>query len=250
MLAGDDMYSRFMFNALSNKFDIAKVIVEGPIDKRKFIKRRIKKLGVVEVFGQLLFQLIIPRLLKRLSVKRIDELKKFYKLDESPINSSLISRVDSINSKESQEILSKLNPDLILVNGTRIISKRILNTLNATIINTHAGITPQYRGVHGGYWALANKDKENFGVTVHLIDAGIDTGGILNQRHIIPKPADNFCTYTFLQIGEGINIMKETIIQYFNGTLKTMDKVEHQSNLWYHPTIWGYLYKRILFGVK
>ena len=41
----------------------------------------------------------------------------------------------------------------------------------------HAGITPQYRGVHGGYWAVVNNDPEHCGVTIHFVDKGIDTGG-------------------------------------------------------------------------
>ncbi len=45
----------------------------------------------------------------------------------------------------------------------------------------HAGITLRYRGVHGGYWALAEQHPEWVGTTVHLVDPGIDTGGILAQ---------------------------------------------------------------------
>ena len=49
------------------------------------------------------------------------------------------------------------------------------------VLNYHAGITPKYRGMNGGYWALATGDAGNFGATVHLVDAGVDTGGVLHQ---------------------------------------------------------------------
>jgi methionyl-tRNA formyltransferase len=46
----------------------------------------------------------------------------------------------------------------------------------------HAGITPRYRGTHGGYWVLLNNDPGHCGVTIHLVDPGIDTGSIVARR--------------------------------------------------------------------
>ncbi|MEO6347100.1 MAG: formyltransferase family protein, partial [Aquaticitalea sp.] len=112
------------------------------------------------------------------------------------------------------------------------------------------GITPKYRGVHGGYWSIANGDKENCGVTVHLVDSGIDTGGVLFQKTIETNPNDNFATYTYLQIGEGIQLMKQAIFAFINGNLKGKEGRTTESNLWSHPTLWFYLRKRIFKGVK
>ena len=56
-----------------------------------------------------------------------------------------------------------------------------LGSLGCPVVNVHAGITPRYRGVHGGYWALAERHPEWVGTTVHLVDPGIDTGAILAQ---------------------------------------------------------------------
>jgi methionyl-tRNA formyltransferase len=125
-----------------------------------------------------------------------------------------------------------------------------LNSTDATFINTHLGITPKYRGVHGGYWSLANNDKANCGVTVHLVDSGIDTGGVLYQSKILPTKKDNFATYTYYQIGEGIIFMKKAITDFANSQLKETIPNVSESKLWYHPTIWTYLYKRIIKGVK
>ena len=47
----------------------------------------------------------------------------------------------------------------MVVNGTRILSRRMLESIDAVFLNMHVGITPKYRGVHGGYWALANGDR-------------------------------------------------------------------------------------------
>ena len=47
------------YNALKEIYNISNIIVDGPMDKKKFIKRRIKKIGLFTVIGQLLFKIII-----------------------------------------------------------------------------------------------------------------------------------------------------------------------------------------------
>lgn len=250
MLTGGGLSTTFMYNGLKDSFDISTVVIEGGSDMKKFIKRRIKRLGYVKVIGQILFQLIIPKILSRTSLKRTKEIMSIYNLKEDDIPNSQIFNVSSVNSVECIEFLKKEKPDLIIVNGTRIISKKVLNCIDATFINTHAGITPKYRGVHGGYWALANNDKSNCGVTVHLVDSGIDTGGVLFQTNINPTKKDNFATYPLIQVGEGINLMKKAIQNFIDNNLNEVIPNENESNLWYHPTIWFYLRKRIFKGIK
>ncbi len=250
ILAGVDESSTFLYNGLKNTFPISNVIFEEKVSRKKFLERRVKKLGYISVFGQVLFQLIIPKLLKLSSKGRIEEIKANYQLDSKPIPNAVILNVKSVNSNACIKFLKKEKPDLIIVNGTRIISKKVLNCTDAIFINTHAGITPKYRGVHGGYWAMANSDSDNCGVTVHLVDRGIDTGGVLFQQNIAPVSKDNFVTYTYLQTGEGIALMKRAIDDFIKDQLKESEPKSLESNLWYHPTIWFYLFKRLTKGVK
>ncbi len=250
LLAGLGDSTTFMYNGLKDEFNISNVIIEASSSRKKLLKRRLKRLGLVTVFGQLLFQVLYVPLLRKLSLKRIEDIKNSYHLDDTAIDTEKVIRVTSVNSDVCLQTLKQLNPDVIIVNGTGIISKKVLNSIDAAFINTHAGITPNYRGVHGGYWALANDDKANCGVTVHLVDPGIDTGGILYQALIKPTKQDNFTTYTYLQIGEGIQLMKKAINSYLDGNLKAQESTTTKSALWYHPTLWYYLSKRLFKGVK
>ena len=50
----------------------------------------------------------------------------------------------------------------MILNGTRIVSKKVISSIGCLFINTHCGITPKYRGVHGGYWAIYNNDLNNY----------------------------------------------------------------------------------------
>ncbi len=251
MLAGDGRSTKLMYNGLKESFRIEKVIIPGPSPggMKKFLQRRIKRLGYWEVFGQILFQVFCLKLLNITSKKRASEIRKEFNLSETEIPHEIRIDVPSVNSDVCLNTLNELDADIIIVNGTSIISKKILNGVRAIFVNTHVGITPTYRGVHGGYWALASDDKENCGVTVHLVDAGIDTGGILHQGYIEPTKKDNFTTYPLMQTAEGVKMMKLALNDIINDTVSP--KIGgSESKLWYHPTIWGYLYTWIAKGIN
>ena len=107
-----------------------------------------------------------------------------------------------------REFLQELKPDLLIVNGTRIISKKTLESVSAPFINIHTGITPAYRGVHGGYWAVAKGKKNFFGTTIHYVDAGVDTGGIIEQVFAEPAKENNFYTYPYFQYATVLPVFK------------------------------------------
>lgn len=249
MLARRGDSTNILFHALKNDFEIEAVILEEPVAASELLKKRIKKLGWWKVAGQLLFQLSIAKILKRTSRKRKEEILQKYSLKNTIIPENKIIKVTSVNSAECIEALRKIKPELIIVCGTRIISKSVLETLPVKFMNIHSGITPKYRNVHGGYWALVNNDTENCGVTVHLVDEGIDTGTIIYQQKIPVTKRDNFATYPVLQLAEGILYLKRAINDFFENKL-ILKKNNLESRLWYHPTIWQYIYYRIVYNKK
>ena len=250
LLATDCDTTRIVYHYLKDYFTIEKVIIENKINRVELIKRRLKKLGFFNVVGQLLFQTIVARWLFFSSKKRIKEIIEQYNLNVSRVDEALISRVNSINDESVIDILKETDPDLILVNGTRIISKRILNSTGKTFINTHLGITPLYRGVHGGYWALANNDKANFGSTIHMVDQGIDTGRILYHAKVLPLKSDNYITYPYLQIAISLPFIKQSIENIIRGNYSEINQQTNSSRLWSHPTIAQYFYNRWIKGIK
>lgn len=249
MLAGKGSSTNILYNELKNEYDISTVILEDSVNKVEFLKKRIKNLGAWQVFGQILFQLIIVPLLNISSSERKKEILSQYHLHDSAIPKEKIINVKSVNHDDCLNHLQKIAPNVIIVNGTRIISKKILNSVQAIFINMHVGITPKYRGVHGGYWALVNNDKENFGVTIHLVDSGIDTGNILYQKTIDISKKDNFVTYPLIQLAYGIPYIKKALSSVSNLTPKPHAS-DIESKLWHHPTIIKYLYNWIKNGIK
>jgi len=235
-----------MYNGIRDLCDCVHVFVEQPPSPLKMIRRRIKKLGWLVVFGQLLF-LLGCRLASSRRHRRINRIACELNLTLNPPEN--VNQVGSINDESLKDRIREFTPDLVIVNGTRIISESLLNAIEAPFVNTHVGITPNYRGVHGGYWALASGDIENFGVTVHLVDKGIDTGSVLYQARFKPGPNDSFGTYPIRQLAAAIPLMRRVIEDVKAGILSPQ-KVVGNSKLWSHPTIFGYLYRRLLKGVK
>lgn len=251
MLCNHGESSCIVYNKLSEVFNIEKVIIEESVSTKVLIKRRIKKLGLFKVVGQLLFIVLIVPFLKKSSSERKAEILNTYNAsvnDEKMMKSNPV-QVNSVNDKKCIETLQEIKPDIIVVNGTRIISEEVLNCTDAQFINLHAGITPKYRGSHGAYWALYNNDAENAGVTVHFVDKGIDTGSIIYQSVIPVSEKDNFVTYPTLQSCVGVEDEIKAIQDIID------DKVVRKSNnlpsgLYSHPTIFQYINKRLFNKVK
>ena len=100
----------------------------------------------------------------------------------------------NINSKEFLEVIAQYNCDLFVsMSFNQIFKNTILNMPRLKTINCHAGKLPFYRGRNILNWALINDEKE-FGVTIHYMDDGIDTGDIILQKSFPITDSDNYST--------------------------------------------------------
>ena len=245
LTSGNDL-GRIAARRLAAAFPDVRIIVERPVARAKLIRGRIKRLGILRVAGQLAF-VAFSRLLAFASQSRIAAILRENDLDPRwPENCERID-VPSVNSPEGLAHLARLDPRVILVLGTRIIDRATLAAIKVPVINYHAGITPKYRGIHGGYWAKAEGDLGNFGVTLHLVDPGIDTGAVLYQARLTPGPHDNYTTFPYLQLAAVLPLMEQAARDALAGALKPQT-VDLPSRLWSHPTIWGYVAKGLSKG--
>jgi len=90
--------------------------------------------------------------------------------------------VDNINDDSTAEAIEKLKPELVVVSGTNIVGKRVIQAAQSLggIINLHTGISPYVRGgPNCTNWCLAKRWFHLIGNTVMWLDAGIDTGNII-----------------------------------------------------------------------
>jgi folate-dependent phosphoribosylglycinamide formyltransferase PurN len=250
LLADKSSLSRIVYHALAEEFSIDAVVCEEPVPRSTFLKRRLKKLGWRTVAGQVIFaKCIVPLLRQETEGRRADILREFA-LNEAPIPADSVADVASVNDDRTLTLLKELDPCVVVVNGTRILQEKLLNATSGVFLNTHVGITPFYRGVHGGYWALVEHDPEHCGVTIHKVDRGIDTGAIVAQALIKPTAADNFSTYPLLQIAHALPLLKRAVRDALDGKLETLPMPSGSSKLWSHPTAYQYLKYRIARGLR
>jgi formyltetrahydrofolate-dependent phosphoribosylglycinamide formyltransferase len=82
-------------------------------------------------------------------------------------------------------------PDLVVSAGfMKILGPTFLAGFGGRILNTHPALLPSFPGAHPVADALAHGVKVT-GCTVHLVDAGVDTGPILAQRAVAVEPEDS-----------------------------------------------------------
>lgn len=85
-------------------------------------------------------------------------------------------------------------PDLIVSAGfMKILGPQFLSRFYGRVINTHPALLPAFPGAHGVADALAYGVKVT-GCTVHLVDAGTDTGPILAQQPVLVLDGDDEAT--------------------------------------------------------
>lgn len=90
-----------------------------------------------------------------------------------------------------QKIADKLKEKgvqwIVLAGYMRIIGERLLDLFPNKIINIHPALLPSFPGAHGIKDAFEYGVKV-FGVTIHYVDSGIDTGAIIDQEAFKIKP--------------------------------------------------------------
>jgi methionyl-tRNA formyltransferase len=233
-------------NALAGPFPNLLAIVEKSSSRFEILTRRRRRFGLGTVIGQAAFA-PLGRFLRHVSRRRFEEIIGSRNFDVRP-GRVAITHVASINGPAAIEVLHGIDPGVVAVAGTRLIGAKVLNSIGAPFLNLHAGITPAYRGNDTGYWALATGRPDCFGVTIHLVDRGLDTGPIVYQKRVVPDREDTIATYPCLLVAEGIPLLVRALEDALAGRLATRP-ASGASRLWTKPTMIQYVRNIVRHGV-
>lgn len=86
--------------------------------------------------------------------------------------------------------IQRYQPDLVVSAGLmRILPSEFVRALSPNLINTHPALLPLFPGAHAVRDALAAGAIET-GITVHVIDEGVDTGPTIRQQRVAIEPGD------------------------------------------------------------
>lgn len=234
-------------NAVRATFPNLTVIVEQPESKKLFVTRRAKKLGWVQAIGQL-GTMVVSRYGKRFTRQRAAEIREEFGVNAEIDPTIPRINISSANSPELFKALDEIRPVALLLFSCRMVKAETLARITCPVLNFHAGIIPQYRGLQGGYWSRIHRDEENFGGSVHLVDAGVDTGAPLYQQRLKPSNRDTLHTYPLLQVAASTGIIVQAMEDAVTGNLKPL-KITAPSRQWYHPPIWTWLWNGVTRGI-
>lgn len=124
----------------------------------------------------------------------------------------------NINTPEARKEYASYGADIFVsMSFNQIFKKDFINIPPLKTINCHAGKLPFYRGRNILNWALINDEKE-FGITVHYVDEGIDTGDIILQNTYPITDEDTYATLLERAYVGCADILYEAIKKLQEGT--------------------------------
>lgn len=115
-------------------------------------------------------------------------------------------RVTALDGDGALTELRRCSPDYLVYAGGGILRPETLAIPRNGTLNAHGGPLPAFRGMNASEWALFEGVAPH--VTVHLIDAGVDTGPVFTTR-----PVDVYDTDTIADIrGRAAVVGVETLL--------------------------------------
>jgi hypothetical protein len=153
-----------------------------------------------------------------------------------------VLRTPDPSSAEAEAFLHRLAPDLMVVRCKRILKERVFSIPRTGTFVLHPGVCPEYRNAHGAFWALAERDLGNVGLTLLKIDRGVDTGPVygyysyefdeVNESHIV--------IMTRLVL-ENLDALRDKLLQIHGGEAPCIDTTGRKSAVWGQPWLSRYL---------
>jgi len=130
----------------------------------------------------------------------------------------------------------ELKPDLlVLAFVTDFAPLEMIQSATYGGINYHPSLLPKYRGGSAINWAVISGERET-GVTIHQIDAGVDTGPILLQEKVDIAPDDTVKSLYFEKLYPlGIKMIARAVALVREGKVRPLPQDESRAS--FQPVI-------------
>ena len=136
---------------------------------------------------------------------------------------------NTLKSREAVDELASFKPDLIIVAAfAYILPPEVLSLPKFNCLNVHPSLLPRHRGPSPVAASLLRGDQFT-GVSIMLMDAGMDSGPILAQRKVDLSSRDTTGTLTFKLAGAGAKLLIDILPQWLTGKLKPQPQDESRA---------------------
>lgn len=133
--------------------------------------------------------------------------------------------VVKMGEKLTSEMLKALEPSFIIsFNYRHIIKEDVIEFMNGKIINLHTSLLPYNRGSSPNFFSFYDNTPK--GVTIHVLDKGLDTGDILVNKEVnFDTSKETFKTSYDTLLCEIKELFKENWDSLKNGEIQTKPQV-------------------------
>jgi methionyl-tRNA formyltransferase len=219
------------------------VIEETGVHTKTRVRYEVKRIGWLRFLDVLAFRLYYGLRLDRADsawmTAQLDALDRRF----GPLPATMeVLRTDDPSSPEVAQFLQRLAPDFMLARCKRILKERVFAVPRHGTFVMHPGVCPEYRNAHGAFWALANDDLANVGLTLIRIDKGVDTGPVygyytcdfdeVRESHIV--------IMTRLAL-DNLDAIRDKLLDVMAGRAATIDTTGRASGVWGQPWLTRYL---------
>lgn len=207
------------------------------------LRREWRRVGLLRLLDVILFRLYY-RLFQagedaRWAAQQVAELRGRYPAELGDVPRLV---VDDPNAAQVQSFMAGLEPDLALARCKHILKPAVFEIPRCGTVVLHPGITPRYRNAHGCFWALANRDLANVGMTLLTVDAGIDTGPVyLQASYPFDERRESHIVIQHRVVLENLDRIGEVLHALHRGTATPFRPALRDSRNWGQPWLTAYL---------
>jgi hypothetical protein len=154
--------------------------------------------------------------------------------------------VSSPNAAEAERFIRQQRPDLVIARCKTLLREQVFSIPRLGTFVMHPGICPEYRNAHGCFWALANGDYDNVGMTLLRIDRGVDTGPVFGYFRVAADPNGSHVVTQHRVVLDHLDAIRDTLVAIDAGTALPLPTTGRPSAAWGQPWLSAYLKMRWL----
>ena len=141
-----------------------------------------------------------------------------------------VVQTENLKVAGTVERLAEFAPDLIVVAAFgQILPAEILDLPKLGCLNVHPSLLPRHRGASPIATAILQGDEVT-GVTIMLLDAGMDTGPILSQRKVPISAGDTAGSLGIKLAQNGAQLLIETLPLWIDGRIEPQPQEESRAS--------------------
>jgi hypothetical protein len=201
------------------------------------IRREVARVGPVRFLDVLAFRLYY-RLFLRGRDRQWEE-KELAKLCAryAPVEpETRILHAQSPNTPAVEEFLRTQAPDIVIARCKTLLKASVFTIPSCGTFVLHPGICPEYRNAHGCFWALAQDDLANVGMTLLRIDKGIDTGPVYGYfRCAYDEQTDSHIVIQQKVVLDNLGALKARLMEIHSGHAVPLETTGRRSGEWGQP---------------